>query len=214
MNKIEKIESRFLNPLTDFGFHRLFGTESSKKFLISFLNEVIRDESLITDIQYLPPNQQGFTEKERKAVFDIFCTNEKGEYLIVEMQRARQKYFRDRSLFYASLPIQKQAPQGIWNFQLFVKENIFEELFQAAETNKLTKKEMKEYKKSVLEYRDVKDSIELAREEAHEKGREAEKIAIILKCFQKNMPIEDIVFLTGFSEEQIIRLISNASHRS
>ena len=99
-------------------------------------------------------------------------------------------------------------------FPIFVNGNIFEELFQAAETNKLTKKEMKEYKKSVLEYRDVKDSIELAREEAHEKGREAEKIAIILKCFQKNMPIEDIVFLTGFSEEQIIRLISNASHRS
>jgi len=71
---------------------------------------------------------------------------------------------------------------------------------------------MKEYKKSVLEYRDVRDSLEFAREEAHEKGREAEKISIILKCFQKNMPVEDIVFLTGFSKEQIIRLNPNASH--
>jgi len=76
MKKIKKIESRFLNPLTDFGFHKLFGTESSKKFLINFLNEIIREESLITEIQYLPPAQRGFTEKERKAVFDIFCTNE------------------------------------------------------------------------------------------------------------------------------------------
>jgi len=322
MKKMEKIESRFLNPLTDFGFHRLFGTESSKKFLISFLNEIIREESLITDIQYLPPAQRGFTEKERKAVFDIFCTNEKGEYFIVEMQRAKQKYFRDRSLFYASLPIQKQAPQGIWNFQLkavylvavldfvifnefkddddhvieyvnlirertksyfskkinfvfvelpkfrkkaeelssnfdiwlyslknmdkfeefpaFVKGNIFEELFKTAEINKLTKKEMKEYKKSVLEYRDVKDSIEFAREEASqegfkqgleeghqvglqkglreglekglEKGLEEARIEIILKCFQKNMPVEDIVFITGFSKEQIIKYAENNSN--
>ena len=123
-------------------------------------------------------------------------------------------------------------------FPAFVKGNLFEELFQAAETNILTKKEMKEYKKSVLEYRDVKDSLEFAREEAsregreqghkeghkeglkagrekgREEGREAEKVSIILKCFQKNMPVEDIVFLTGFSKEQIIRLMPNASDRS
>ena len=266
MNKIGKIESRFLDPLTDFGFHRLFGAESSKKFLINFLNEIIREGGLITDIQYLPPNQQGFTEKERKAVFDIFCTNENGEYLIVEMQRAGQTYFRDRSLFYASLPIQKQAPQGTWNFQLkavylvavldFVifdefaedKDQVVEYVslmrertkssfskkrnFIFVELPKLTKKEMKEYKKSVLEYRDVRDSLEFAREEAgkegwkqglkdgreqglkegREEGREQEKISIILKCFQKNMPVEDIIFLTGFSKERIIRLISDASN--
>ena len=100
------------------------------------------------------------------------------------------------------------------DFPSFVQGNLFEELFQAAETNKLTKIEMKEYKKSVLEYRDVKDSIELAREEAHEKGREEGKVSIVLKCFQKNMPVEDIVFLTGFSKEQVIRLIPNASNRS
>ena len=289
--KKDEIDSRYLDPLTDFGFHRLFGTESSKNLLISFLNEIIREEGLITDIKYLPTEQRGFSEKERKAVFDIFCTNEKGEYFIVEMQRAKQPYFRDRSIFYASLPIRKQAPRGMWDFRLkavylvavldfvlfseseedkdhvvervhlvrertksyfskkinfvfvelpkfrkteeelktnfdrwlFLLKNIskleerpasiqgkiFEELFQAVETNQLTKEEMKKYRKSVLEYRDVRDSIALAREEAREEGIkegiEKEKSSMIQKCLTNNIPVEIIVNLTGFSKEQINR---------
>ena len=34
------------------------------------------------------------------------------------MQKAKQVFFRDRSIFYASLPIQKQAKRGSWNFRL------------------------------------------------------------------------------------------------
>ena len=67
--------------------------------------------------------------------------------------------------------------------------------------SQLTKEEMREYRKSILKYRDVRDAVGLAREE----GREEEKISIIQKCLQKNFPIEDIVFLTGFSKEQISR---------
>ena len=111
-------EARYLNPLTDFGFHKLFGTESGKELLIDFLNEIIKEEGRITDIRYLQPEQFGNFETERKAIFDIFCTTENEEYFIVEMQKARQAFFRDRSIFYASLPIQNQAPQGSWNFRL------------------------------------------------------------------------------------------------
>ena len=64
---------------------------------------------------------------------------------------------------------------------------------------------MKEYKKSVLKYHDVRDAMSCAREESHEEGRKEEKMTIIQKCLQMNMPIEVIVNLTGFSEEQIIR---------
>jgi hypothetical protein len=61
--KKKEIETRFLNILTDFGFHRIFGTESSKRFFFFFLNEVIKDEGLITEIEYLPTSQQGFRKK-------------------------------------------------------------------------------------------------------------------------------------------------------
>jgi predicted transposase/invertase (TIGR01784 family) len=96
----------------------LFATESNKDLLIDFLNEIIKEEGCITDIEYKQTEQLGNTEDDRKAVFDIFCTNEKGENFIVEIQKARQVHFVDRSLFYATFPIQSQAPQGEWNFEL------------------------------------------------------------------------------------------------
>jgi predicted transposase/invertase (TIGR01784 family) len=87
MNK--NLNSIYLNPLTDFGFKKLFSTESNKELLIDFLNEIIKEEGSITDIQYQPTFQLGCNEDDRKAVFDIFCTNEEGEYFIVEMQKAK-----------------------------------------------------------------------------------------------------------------------------
>ena len=35
------IPERYINPITDFGFKRLFGTESNKDLLIDFLNAII-----------------------------------------------------------------------------------------------------------------------------------------------------------------------------
>jgi predicted transposase/invertase (TIGR01784 family) len=34
------------------------------------------------------------------------------------MQKARQNYFKDRSVFYTSFPIQEQAQKGEWNYKL------------------------------------------------------------------------------------------------
>ncbi|WP_211220179.1 Rpn family recombination-promoting nuclease/putative transposase [Hugenholtzia roseola] len=55
---------------------------------------------------------------ERKAIFDIHCKAVSGERFIVEMQKAKVKYFKDRSLFYVTFPIRDQAQQGDWNFRL------------------------------------------------------------------------------------------------
>jgi hypothetical protein len=63
--------------LTDFGFKKLFATEANKELLIDFLNEVIKEVGLITDIQYMQTFHLGQLEKDRKAVFDIFCNNDK-----------------------------------------------------------------------------------------------------------------------------------------
>jgi predicted transposase/invertase (TIGR01784 family) len=41
-----------------------------------------------------------------------------GEQFIVELQKAKQNYFIDRSIYYASFPIQQQAPRGEWDYHL------------------------------------------------------------------------------------------------
>ncbi len=34
------------------------------------------------------------------------------------MQKAKQNYFKDRSVYYSTFPIQQQAEKGNWNFKL------------------------------------------------------------------------------------------------
>ena len=112
-------EERYISLLTDFGFKRIFGTKPNKDLLINFLNSLFDGEQVIKDVRYLNSEHVGDVFAERKAIFDVYCENEKGEKFIVEMQNAFQKYFKDRSLFYSTFPIREQAPKGQdWNFKL------------------------------------------------------------------------------------------------
>jgi hypothetical protein len=55
----------------------------------------------------------------QKAVFDLYCENERGEKFIIELQNVSQLFFKDRIIFYASFPIQEQAPKGKdWDYYL------------------------------------------------------------------------------------------------
>jgi predicted transposase/invertase (TIGR01784 family) len=82
------------------------------------LNEILPEKHRITDLTYAKNEQTGLREDSRNAIFDLFCTSQSGEQFIVEMQKAKQNYFRDRSVFYTSFPIQEQAQKGEWNYKM------------------------------------------------------------------------------------------------
>ncbi|MEN8444540.1 MAG: Rpn family recombination-promoting nuclease/putative transposase [Cyanobacteria bacterium J06555_13] len=111
-------QERYINPLTDFGFKRLFGTEPNKALLIDFLNVILPARHTISDLSYRNSENVGNTELDRKAIFDIYCKSESGERFIVEIQKAKQNFFKDRSVYYSTFPIQEQAQKGGWNYQL------------------------------------------------------------------------------------------------
>ena len=111
-------KERYINPYTDFGFKKLFGTEMNKDLLISFLNALFNGHEVVRDVTFLNGEHFGESYRDRKAIFDVYCENEKGEKFIVEMQKAEQDYFKDRSIYYATFPIREQAPRGEWDFQL------------------------------------------------------------------------------------------------
>ena len=46
------------------------------------------------------------------AIFDLTCTDDNGAQFLIEVQRGRQKYFKQRAVFYASRLITSQAPKG------------------------------------------------------------------------------------------------------
>lgn len=115
---ISASQERYVNFYTDFAFKKLFGTEVNKELLISFLNSLFVGREVIKDLKYLNVEHLGHAAAERKAVFDVYCENEKGEKFLIEMQKADQEYFKDRSIYYSTFPIQEQAPLGKWNFEL------------------------------------------------------------------------------------------------
>lgn len=302
---MEEFHEKYINPFTDFGFKRLFGEEVNKDLLLSFLNELLRQEQgEIVDLTYLKSEHLGAAELNRRAIFDLYCTNERGEKFIVELQKTKQKFFKDRTLYYSTFPIQEQAVRGSeWDFELkkiytiaildfvfdedkhepekyrydiklsdiqthkvfydkltfiylempkfnkevaeletpfekwmFVlknlhkldripdklRESIFEKLFMAAEIAKFSKKEHQHYEDSLKYYRDLKNSLDTAKEEGLIEGEQiglqkGEKIGmqkgeqigmqkVALNAKKMGMPIKDISDLTGLSEEEISAL--------
>ncbi|MCI5165842.1 MAG: Rpn family recombination-promoting nuclease/putative transposase [Candidatus Electrothrix sp. GM3_4] len=110
---------RYINLFTDYGFKKVFGEEPNKDLLIAFLNELLDDKEQIKDLTYLNGERLGKTARERNAVFDLYCTNEQGEKFIVEIQRVKQKFFKDRSVYYSTFAVQEQAAKGKdWKYEL------------------------------------------------------------------------------------------------
>ena len=62
----ETFKARYIDPMIDWSFKRLFGSEVNKDILIEFL-KVIFPEFDIEDITYLPSEQLGIMEKDRRA---------------------------------------------------------------------------------------------------------------------------------------------------
>lgn len=119
MNSRRLVTDRYINPLTDFGFKRIFGTEPNKALLIDFLNVVLPERHRISDLSYRNSENVGNSALDRKAIFDLYCQSDRGERFIVEIQKAKQNFFKYRSVYYATFPIQEQALKGnFWNYHL------------------------------------------------------------------------------------------------
>lgn len=293
----------YINPFTDYGFKKLFGEELNKDLLLDFLNELLKEEQgQITALNYLKTENLGLTELDRKAIFDLYCENEKGEKFIVELQKTKQNFFKDRTVYYSTFPIREQAKRADWNYELkavytiaildFVfdadknepnkfrydvklkdtetnkvfydkltfiylempkfkktideletrfdkwlyvisnlnkldripdslREQIFEKVFETAEIAKFTQEQVLSYEDSLKYYRDLKNSLDTAREEGEIEGilkgkLEGEKegiykgkLEVARNMLSLGISIETIIQATGLSEEEINHLREN-----
>ena len=275
---------KYINPFTDYGFKKLFGEELNKDLLLDFLNELLKGEQgQITDLTYLKTGQLGTTELDRKAIFDLYCENEKGEKFIVELQKTKQNFFKDRTLYYSTFPIREQAKRADWDYQLkavytiaildFVfdadkdepgkfrydvklkdidtnklfydkltfiylempkfnksvdeletrfdkwlyvirnlnklervpdklREKIFDKLFETAEIARFTQDQVRSYEDSLKYYRDLKNSLDTARDEGKTEG----KIEVAKNLLVSGVSVDVIVKSTGLSEEEIRKI--------
>ena len=119
MEEKNRLIDKYIDPFTDFGFKRLFGEDCNKELLLDFLNELLhKEEGKIVSITYIKNERLGISKESRKAVFDLYCENEKGEKFIVELQKEKQEFFKGRTLYTALLQLQVKpfgAKHGILN---------------------------------------------------------------------------------------------------
>ena len=97
----------YFNSLADFWFKKLFGEEPHKDLLISFLNTLLPERHQIAELQYTKNEYQGISQMDRKAIFDLNCISNTGERFIVELQKVKQMFFKDRSIYYSTFAIQE-----------------------------------------------------------------------------------------------------------
>lgn len=75
---------RYIDPLVDFAFKKIFGSEPNKDLLIDFLNKVFRGRKHIADLTYNQNEHQGDGVTEGVAIFDLYCTGNDGESFIID----------------------------------------------------------------------------------------------------------------------------------
>lgn len=115
---------RYINPLTDFGFKKIFGNED---VMIAFLNDLLEPKSPIVHVTFIDKDELGQTKYERGVIYDLRCKCDDNSQVIVEMQNRAQLNFSDRILYYLSRSISSQVEIGNveWDYKLTPVYGIF-----------------------------------------------------------------------------------------
>ena len=101
-----KPQNRYINPLTDYGFKKIFG---DKEVMMAFLTDLLQPKVPIEDITFLDKELDGMSEYDRGVVYDLLCKTS------------------DRILFYLSRSFSNQEEKGDtdWDYHLRPVYGIF-----------------------------------------------------------------------------------------
>lgn len=83
--------SKYIDPMVDYGFKRIFKESGKTQLIIRPLNAIFGLD--IADIDIRDSEQLGLTEQERRATYDMHCTTRDGTRFIIEVQLADQPFF-------------------------------------------------------------------------------------------------------------------------
>jgi len=107
-----KKEPRYIDPTTNYGFKRIFGTETNKDLLIDFLNELFKGRKDICDLHFNKNEHVGDTRDIGTVIFDLTCTEGDGTQFIVVLQQGYHENFKRAMVYHGCKLITEQRPLG------------------------------------------------------------------------------------------------------
>ena len=101
-----------LDPKTDFIFKKIFGSESNKNILISFLNATLKSKDEIKEVTLENTDVEKNFIEDKFSRLDIKATTNKGEKINIEIQLRNEKNMIKRTLYYWSKMYEDQLTEG------------------------------------------------------------------------------------------------------
>ena len=208
--------------------------------IITYDSRVVSSEVERGDMKYNIPTVISFNMMDYDS--DEFIHSEKA-FHIVKLKDDENVVYSEKKVF-CFLELSKFAAQNIgqlkdinflddrhkWAFilknmhqmneqDLSDEDEIFRGLFEDCRFSKLTKMEKKKYKKSLMDYYDVRDAVNVAREdgrkwgyeqgieEGREEGRANEKHQLTLNMLEAGLDTTMVARITGLTEAEILKLM-------
>ena len=191
-----EIRERYIDPYTDFGFKKLFGTELNKDLLISFLNALFNDSTMqIKDVE----DNHIFYDKLTFFYLEMPKFNKREDELVTMF---------DKWMFaLRNLSRLTDRPQAL-------QERVFKRLFDQAEIASFTPQERREYQESVKDYWDYYSTMTTAHQkgraeglsEGEAKGRAEERLSNACSLLSNGVPMDVIVKSLGLAPDEIAAL--------
>ena len=116
---------QFADIKNDIAFRKIFGNETKKEILLSFLNAVLKLEGnkKITWVEILNPYQLPIILGAKSTILDVKAKDKAGNEYIVEMQVTDKIGFAKRVVYYSAKSYSAQLNVGEDYYQL--KPTIF-----------------------------------------------------------------------------------------
>ncbi|MGL4762114.1 MAG: Rpn family recombination-promoting nuclease/putative transposase [Sarcina sp.] len=100
-----------LDPKMDFIFKKIFGSNSNKNILISFLNATLKSKDEIKEVTLENTDIKKNFVTDKFAMLDIKATTNKGEKINIEIQLRNEKNMIKRTLYYWSKMYEEQLTE-------------------------------------------------------------------------------------------------------
>ena len=188
-----KLDGIYMITILDFV---IFEEEEAKNLVIEYVDLIRRHAQILLTEKFMFVTIE--LPKFKKTVEELSSVTDRWLHSIIHMEEM------------------ESCPEEMAN------DAIMKELYETARINKLSDKEMETYRKSVLEYDDVREAVGLAKTKARIKalsegekrgraeGRAEERNRLVKNLYSRKMSIKQIAEYTDLTEKEVFEIIDKS----